>query len=99
MGIEASRVYLGYAGNLCEQVPHLFGFLFLSIFPQSILIVLIIALQWNHSQNLITFFMNIIQILFICSQLLFGYGAIRNVIRAQTQKFKLKTKKRKEVVI
>merc|ERR1711997_1180876 len=97
--VESSRIYLGYAGNLREQVPHLFGFLFLSVFPQTILIILIIALQWNNTENLLSFVMNFIQILFICSQLLFGYIAIRNVIHAQTVKFKLKTKERREIGI
>merc|ERR1712228_122142 len=94
--IESSRIYLGYAGNLCEQVPHLFGFLFLSVFPQTILIVLIIALQWNHGGNALSFVMNLIQLLFIFSQLLFGFVAVKNVIYAQTEKFKMKTKIRRQ---
>eukprot|EP01084_Bolivina_argentea_P154356 269091_1 len=93
--VEASRIYLGYAGNLCEQVPHLFGFLFLTIFPQSVLIILLMVLQWNRTNYwAIDKALNIFQILFIISQLIFGYISIKNVIHAQTLKFKLKMSQR-----
>lgn len=93
--IEISRIYLGYAGNLREQVPHLFGFIFLTIFPQSILLVLMIVFQWNHD-NYFDFdkVLNIFQILFIIGQLIFGYISIKNVIHSQTMKFKLRMAQR-----
>jgi len=94
--VEAIRIYFGYEGNLCEQVPHLFGFLFLSVFPQLIILSVIMVLQWNRDGLiLIWFIMNLFQLLFICSELLFGYIAIRNVISAQTAKFKFKTKQKR----
>eukprot|EP01084_Bolivina_argentea_P024340 45370_1 len=93
--IEISRIYLGYAGNLGEQVPHLFGFLFLSIFPQSILIILMMVLPWNRPNHwVVDKVLNVFQILFILSQLGFGYIAIKKVIQAQTLKFKIKTNQR-----
>merc|ERR1712083_375908 len=96
--IEISRIYLGYAGNLGEQVPHLFGFLFLTIFPQSILIILIMVFQWNKTYYwTVDKLLSIFQILFIISQLIFGYIAIKNVIHAQTLKFKLKTQQRAQL--
>lgn len=99
--IEIIRIYLGYAGNLSEQVPHLFGFLFLTIFPQMILIIIILILTFNtnndnnnHNYIIIDKILNIFQILFIIFQLIFGYIAIKNVINSQTLKFKLRTSQR-----
>ena len=96
--IEAWRIYLGYAGNLREQVPHLFGFLFLSIFPQFLLVVVVMGLQWQRSHFLfVDKILGVLQILFLLSQLIFGYIAIRSVINAQTLKFKIKTKQRAQL--
>ena len=93
--IEIARIYLGYAGNLREQVPHLFGFLFLTIFPQSILLILMMVLQWNHQNYFVVDkVLSIFQVLFIIFQLLFGYISIKNVIHSQTMKFKLRMSQR-----
>ena len=97
--VEACRLYLGYAGNLGEQVPHLFGFLFLSVFPQAMLLVFIMALQWRHGANAVCIVMNCLQMAFTCSQLLFGSGAIRAVIRSQTEKFKRKTRRKTQKLL
>ena len=95
--VEMPRIYLGYAGNLREQVPHLFGFLFMTVFPQSILVLLMMALQWNHSTyRPIDRVLSSIHILFIVTQLVFGYIAIKHVINAQTLKFKIRTRLRAE---
>jgi hypothetical protein len=43
--VEPVRLYIGYAGNLDENVPSLIAFEFLSLFPQSVLCVFLLALQ------------------------------------------------------
>ena len=93
--IEVCRISLGYAGNLCERVPHLFGFLFLTLFPQLILLSLFLCFEWNNKyKNCMDRAVSALQILFALSQLIFGSIAIKHVIHAQTLKFKLKTRQR-----
>lgn len=100
--IEICRIYIGYAGNLRERVPQLAGFFFLTIFPQSVLIsvMLIFPAMFGdnsiHNQWTIEKIFIIFQIIFLFFEIVFGFNATKNVIAAQTQRFKMRRAQRNQ---
>ena len=77
-----------------KKVPHLAGFIFLTIFPQLVISVLFVTLPittiWIEDT------INIFQIIFIFFELIFGYIATKNVITVQTMRFKIQRENKKE---
>ncbi|KAM4618876.1 transmembrane protein 17B [Polymixia lowei] len=87
--IEVIRLYLGYAGNLQEKVPELAGFWLLSVLLQFPLIVfqlfneaiLILPLERG---------VHIVLALFILTQALSGFVALRQMVRHTESQFHLR---------
>eukprot|EP01083_Nonionella_stella_P062045 161440_1 len=83
--VEILRIWLGYAGNLREKVPHLAAFFFLTIFPQSILVAYFVAVQYPlFPVDQITGY---ILAAFLVVELCVGYRAVGVIIHAQTVRF------------
>lgn len=99
--IEIFRIYLGYCGNLREQVPHLAGFFFLSLFPQFILMIIFLILPNYSNQTSLEIVFLSFQIAFFIFELIFGYLTTKNVIRVKTLRFKMERqlkKKTKQII-
>lgn len=83
--IEMYRLYLGYVGNLREQVSYLAAFWFISIFPQLLLQFYFLSVQKpllpiDEVHAYIT-------IAFLLIELVLGYRATSRIIRNKTARF------------
>jgi transmembrane protein 17 len=84
---EAGRLYLGFVGNLAEKVPHMVGFMLISVFPQLLLMVYFQILQPNPTP-LDTALLQL-QWTFYVAELLWGYKTVRKLLRLQSAKYYL----------
>ncbi|KAG7274780.1 hypothetical protein CRUP_015767 [Coryphaenoides rupestris] len=86
--IEAIRLYLGYAGNLQEKVPELAGFWLLSILLQ---FPLILFQLFNESIIILPLErgVHIVLGLFILTQAVCGFAALREMVRQTQSQFHL----------
>ncbi|KAM9807624.1 transmembrane protein 17B [Neosynchiropus ocellatus] len=86
--IEAIRLYLGYAGNLQEKVPELAGFWLLSILLQ---LPLILFQLFNESILVqpLERGVHIVLAVFLLSQALSGFVALRDMVRNTEDQFHL----------
>ena len=97
--LEPFRYYLGYRGNLRENVPDLFLFLILTVFPALVLAVAMIALPGLLSDTKcggraciqpVERAMFLLDAPLVVLQLFFGIGGLRRLIAKNTQEFYLK---------
>ncbi|XP_068169912.1 transmembrane protein 17B [Antennarius striatus] len=86
--IEASRLFLGYAGNLQEKVPELAGFWLLSILLQFPLILFQLFNEAILIQPLERG-VHIVLAIFILTQVLSGFVALRDMVRCTQSQFHL----------
>jgi len=70
---EPFRLFFGYSGNLHEKVPQLFAFVLLSVFPQMVM----------------DFALNLLMLLFLIPEVIFGIRTLKVMIRIQATKFYL----------
>jgi len=91
---EMGRIYLGFAGNLLEQVPHLAGFFFLSVFPQLPILLWMVFLQEPIYE--IDRILCVIQLIILIMEIIFGYWANRRIISAQTLRWRIEMRRREE---
>ncbi|KAM9754549.1 transmembrane protein 17B [Menidia menidia] len=87
--IEAIRLYLGYAGNLQEKVPELAGFWLLSILLQFPLILFQLFNEAILIQPLERG-VHIVLAIFIVTQALSGFVALRDMVRHTQSQFHLR---------
>ncbi|XP_013980564.1 transmembrane protein 17B [Salmo salar] len=87
--VEAIRLYLGYAGNLQEKVPELAGFWLLSLLLQFPLILFQLFNQAILIQPLERG-VHLILALFILTQALSGFVALRGMVRHTESHFHLR---------
>ncbi|KAI9523559.1 transmembrane protein 17B [Gymnodraco acuticeps] len=87
--IEAIRLFLGYAGNLQEKVPELAGFWLLSILLQFPLILFQLFNEAILIQPLERG-VHIVLAIFILTQALFGFVALRDLVRHTERQFHLR---------
>ncbi|XP_029991563.1 transmembrane protein 17B [Sphaeramia orbicularis] len=87
--IEAIRLYLGYAGNLQEKVPELAGFWLLSILLQLPLILFQLFNEAILIQPLERA-VHIVLGIFVLTQALFGFVALRDMVRHTESQFHLR---------
>ncbi|XP_042267078.1 transmembrane protein 17B [Thunnus albacares] len=87
--IEAIRLYLGYAGNLQEKVPELAGFWLLSILLQFPLILFQLFNEAILIQPLERG-VHIVLAIFILTQALSGFVALRDMVRHTESQFHLR---------
>eukprot|EP00741_Cyanophora_paradoxa_P016010 tig00000042_g15456.t1 len=85
--LEASRLYLGYAGNLQEKVPQLAAHFLLTLLTQMPLTIFFINFQPRMAP--IERAINILYAAFLLAELPLSYRAIKKLIRSQTAKFYL----------
>ncbi|XP_073328708.1 transmembrane protein 17B [Pagrus major] len=86
--IEAIRLFLGYAGNLQEKVPELAGFWLLSILLQFPLILFQLFNEAILIQPLERG-VHIVLAMFILTQALSGFVALRDMVRHTESQFHL----------
>ncbi|KAK7485373.1 hypothetical protein BaRGS_00023321 [Batillaria attramentaria] len=86
--IEIVRLYLGFVGNLMERVPELAGFWLLTILLQFPLILLLVI---NDGAILLPLerAVHIVKALFVFSEVIVGYLAIRVMVNYQVTKYHL----------
>ncbi|MBN3307382.1 transmembrane protein 17B [Amia ocellicauda] len=87
--IEAIRLYLGYTGNLQEKVPELAGFWLLSLLLQFPLILFQLFNEAILIQPLERG-AHIVLSLFILTQVLSGFIALRSMVRHSENRFHLR---------
>uniref|UniRef100_A0A3Q4BTI9 Transmembrane protein 17B n=1 Tax=Mola mola TaxID=94237 RepID=A0A3Q4BTI9_MOLML len=87
--IEAIRLFLGYAGNLQEKVPELAGFWLLSILLQLPLILFQLLNEAILIQPLERG-VHIVLAMFILTQALSGFVALRDMVRHTQSQFHLR---------
>ncbi|XP_034390888.1 transmembrane protein 17B [Cyclopterus lumpus] len=87
--IEAIRLFLGYAGNLQEKVPELAGFWLLSILLQFPLILFQLFNEAILIQPLERG-VHIVLSMFILTQALYGFVALRDMVRHTGRQFHLR---------
>lgn len=87
--IEAIRLYLGYAGNLQEKVPELAGFWLLSILLQLPMILFQLFNEAILIQPLERG-IHIVLSIFILTQALTGFIALRDLVRHTESQFHLR---------
>uniref|UniRef100_A0A3P8SVP9 Transmembrane protein 17 n=1 Tax=Amphiprion percula TaxID=161767 RepID=A0A3P8SVP9_AMPPE len=87
--IEGIRLYLGYTGNLQEKVPELAGFWLLSILLQFPLILFQLFNEAILIQPLERG-VHIVLAIFILTQALSGFVALRNMVRHTESQFHLR---------
>ncbi|KAE8296469.1 Transmembrane protein 17B [Larimichthys crocea] len=87
--IEAIRLFLGYAGNLQEKVPELAGFWLLSILLQFPLILFQLFNEAILIQPLERG-VHIVLAIFILTQALSGFVALRDMVRHTESQFHLR---------
>ncbi|TNN59781.1 Transmembrane protein 17B [Liparis tanakae] len=86
--IEAIRLFLGYAGNLQEKVPELAGFWLLSTLLQFPLILFQLFNEAILIQPLERG-VHIVLSMFILTQALYGFLALRDMVRHTRRQFHL----------
>ncbi|KAL8610833.1 hypothetical protein ACOMHN_056688 [Nucella lapillus] len=86
--IDIVRLYIGFVGNLMERVPELAGFWLLTMILQLPLILLLLL---NDEAILLPMerAVHIIKALFIVSEVIVGYFAIRVMVNYQVTKYHL----------
>ncbi|KAK6625424.1 hypothetical protein RUM43_005722 [Polyplax serrata] len=87
-GIEVLRIYLGYFGNLTENIPEVAAFWMLSVLLQLPMEIFLIASRQLLLRS-IEYTVQGIMIIFLVSQLVIGYFALRLAARHQAKKFHL----------
>ena len=83
--VEVYRLYLGYSGNLREQVPQLAGFLFISVFPQTVFVFFFLLIQKPRLP--LDEIAGYVLLVFIGLELLLGYWATQAIIQNKTARF------------
>jgi transmembrane protein 17 len=86
--VEATRLYLGYIGNLQEKVPELAGFWLLTLVIQ---FPLLLFLLLNSATIVLPLERGVHtpMLVFLVVEILVGYWAIRTMVHAQAAKFHL----------
>ena len=86
-GLEISRLYLGYLGNLTEKVPELSGFWLLTLIQLPVLCFY----TFYHNFLSVPFeqALNLVLLAFLTGELIFGYEANKSLVKHQLQKFHL----------
>jgi len=82
---EPFRLFFGYSGNLHEKVPQLFAFVLLSVFPQMVMVIYLLAIH----QFALDFALNLLMLLFLIPEVIFGIRTLKVMIRIQATKFYL----------
>jgi hypothetical protein len=84
--IEPIRLHAGFSGNLEERVSELSGLFIFSLFPQSVIAFYFIFLQ-TYTGNGFAFpievALNVVYLLLIIPEIVFGYISARRVINHQ----------------
>jgi len=85
--LEIGRLYLGFLGNLTEKVPELSGFWLLTLIQ---LPVLSFYSFYHHFLSLpFERALNIVLLVFLAVEILFGYAANKALVKHQLHKFHL----------
>jgi len=85
--LEIGRLYLGFLGNLTEKVPELSGFWLLTLIQ---LPVLSFYSFYQHFLSLpFERALNIVLLVFLAVEILFGYAANKSLVKHQLHKFHL----------
>lgn len=86
--IEITRLYLGFVGNLMERVPELAGFWLMTMILQFPLILLLLL---NSDAMLLPLerAVHIVKAIFVVSEAVMGYFAIRVMVNYQVTKYHL----------
>ncbi|XP_071849457.1 transmembrane protein 17-like [Apostichopus japonicus] len=87
-GTEAMRLYLGYLGNLQERVPELAGFWLLTLVLQLPLLVFLLAASGGKPTPA-EIGVHIIFLIFLLSEIVVGFFALKVMSRQQVMKFHL----------
>jgi transmembrane protein 17 len=82
---EIGRLYLGYAGNLREEVPQLAAFFFLSVFPQAVFQIWFLFLQ--DPLLPLDRIVSAIMCVFLGLEMIIGWSVTRRIIRSKTARF------------
>lgn len=85
--LEISRLYLGFLGNLTEKVPELSGFWLLTLIQLPVLCFY--TFYPNFSSVPFEIALNLVLLVFLTAELVFGYGANKSLVKHQLQKFHL----------
>eukprot|EP01105_Mastigella_eilhardi_P017163 TRINITY_DN3949_c1_g1_i3.p1 TRINITY_DN3949_c1_g1~~TRINITY_DN3949_c1_g1_i3.p1 ORF type:complete len:158 (+),score=54.83 TRINITY_DN3949_c1_g1_i3:97-570(+) len=85
---EPFRLYLGYAGNLYEKVPHLSAFTLLTVFPQlAAMILLFVTNLIGDDMRSYHFASQLLMLFFLVPELLLAVWQLRLMIKSQTFTF------------
>uniref|UniRef100_A0A0G4I9C5 Uncharacterized protein n=1 Tax=Chromera velia CCMP2878 TaxID=1169474 RepID=A0A0G4I9C5_9ALVE len=84
--LEPLRLWIGYVGNLQEQVPQLFLYLMCSFFPSGAAVILLLLLPKFNILD-VERAAYCIQLFFYVTEALVGYRAVRLLIGSKTAKF------------
>lgn len=93
--IEPIRLRAGFSGNLQERVSELSGLFIFSLFPQSIIALYFILLQPYTGSGFafpIEIALNVVYLILIIPEIVFGWISARRVINHQTAIFFLRMK-------
>ena len=93
--IECIRIRSGFSGNLRERVSELSGLLIFSLFPQSIIALYFICLQPFTGSGFafpIEISLNVVYLILLIPEIIFGWISVRRVINHQTALFFLRMK-------
>jgi transmembrane protein 17 len=88
--VELVRLYLGFVGNLKEQVPELSGCILFAVFPQLFILIIATFFYQFFGKGFITpleYSSNLIYIGFLVLEALQGYRAARDIVDFQTTEF------------
>ena len=77
---EATRLYLGMAGNLSESVSELSTFWFLTLFIQLPLVIIYLITAWSYDQ-ILDICAQLILGIFVAIELTVAFVTLRNVSR------------------
>uniref|UniRef100_A0A0A9WLI9 Transmembrane protein 17B n=1 Tax=Lygus hesperus TaxID=30085 RepID=A0A0A9WLI9_LYGHE len=86
--VEVVRLYMGYIGNLKEQIPEMAGFWLLTILLQTPLQLFLLACSGLYP-TLLDSIMQFIMCLFLLLELVFGFIALRRSAKHSVQSFHL----------
>ncbi|XP_047141882.1 transmembrane protein 17B isoform X1 [Hydra vulgaris] len=88
-GLEVLRLFLGYLGNLLEKVPELAGFWLVTVILQ---LPLCCILLFNEATLILPFerAVNIIMFVFLVTETIHGYIAIKRMTDSQVEKFRMR---------
>uniref|UniRef100_A0A914W3K1 Transmembrane protein 17 n=1 Tax=Plectus sambesii TaxID=2011161 RepID=A0A914W3K1_9BILA len=84
--VEVTRLYLGFVGNLMERIPELSGFWITTLILQFPVTLFLLANPEIYSLP-IERAVDIVQISFICFEIISGLAAVRRVANHQVTKF------------